>query len=49
VVTASNLQVRRAVYSTSIGKWKNYQSRFADVIDRLQKEGLLDADLNNLL
>ena len=49
VVTASNLQVRRAVYSTSIGRWKNYRSQLTEVIDLLQNEGLLDAELNSLL
>ena len=49
VVTASNLQVRQAVYSSSIGRWKNYQTQLADVITLLQKAGLLDTDLNSLL
>ncbi len=49
VVTASNLQVRQAVYRSSIGRWKNYQVQLAGVISLLQKEGLLDADLNSLL
>ena len=48
VVTASNLQVRKAVYSSSIGRWKNYQTQLADVITLLKKENLLDADLNSL-
>ena len=48
VVTASNLQVRKAVYSSSIGRWKNYQTQLADVITLLQKENLLDGDLNAL-
>ena len=46
VVTASNLQVRKAVYSSSIGRWKNYQSHLTPVIASLQKEGLLDPELN---
>lgn len=49
VKTASNLQVRRAVYRSSIGRWKNYQAQLANVITLLQEEGLLDADLNSLL
>jgi len=49
VVTASNLQVRKAVYSSSIGRWKNYQSQLAGVINLLQKEKVLDAELNSLL
>lgn len=49
VGTASNLQVRKAVYSSSINRWKIYETQLAGVITLLQKEGLLDADLNNLL
>ena len=49
VVTASNLQVRQAVYRSSIGRWKNYQTQLTDVITLLQEEGLLDVDLNSLL
>ena len=49
VVTVSNLQVRKPVYSSSIGRWKNYQTQLAGVIALLQKENLLDAELNNLL
>jgi hypothetical protein len=49
VVTASNLQVRQAVYHSSIGRWKNYQAQLAGVIALLQKENLLDEDLNSLL
>jgi len=49
VVTASNLQVRQAVYHSSIGRWKNYQAQLAGVITLLQKENLLDEDLNSLL
>ena len=49
VITASNLQVRQAVYRSSIGSWKNYQAQLADVISLLQKEDLLDANLNSLL
>jgi tetratricopeptide (TPR) repeat protein len=49
VITASNLQVRRPVYSSSIGRWKNYQSQLDDAINLLRKAELLDADLNSLL
>ena len=49
VLTASNLQVRQAVYRSSIGRWKNYQTHLAGVINMLQKEGLLDAELNSQL
>jgi tetratricopeptide (TPR) repeat protein len=48
VITASNLQVRQAVYRSSIGRWKNYQAQLADVITLLQEVGLLDTDLNSL-
>ena len=49
VVTASNLQVRKAVYSSSIGRWKNYHPQLAGAITLLQNAGLLDTDLNSLL
>jgi len=49
VVTASNLQVRKAVYSSSIGRWKNYQSQLTKVIASLQNAGLLDEELNACL
>lgn len=49
VITASNLQVRQAIYRSSIGRWKNYQTQLKDVITLLQEAGLLDADLNSLL
>jgi tetratricopeptide (TPR) repeat protein len=45
VVTASNLQVRQAVYSSSIGRWNKYEKHLAPAIALLQKEKLLDADL----
>lgn len=49
VVTASNLQVRQAVYHSSIGRWKNYRAQLAGVIALLQRAGLLGEDLNGLL
>lgn len=49
VVTASNLQVRQAVYGSSIGRWKNYQTQLTGVIDMLQKAGLLDEELNSTI
>lgn len=49
VTTASNLQVRQAVYRSSIGRWKHYQRHLGSVISLLQDEGLLDAELNSLL
>jgi len=41
VTTASNLQVRQAVYRSSIGRWKHYQRHLDGVISLLQNEGLL--------
>ena len=49
VVTASNLQVRQPVYSSSIGRWKKYETQLSGVISLLQQEGVLDADMNSLL
>jgi len=40
VKTASNLQVRRPVYSSSIGNWKNYQTQLQGVIALLKEHGL---------
>ena len=42
VATASNLQVRKPVYATSVNKWKNYQPQLEGVIRILQENGLLD-------
>lgn len=36
VTTASNLQVRKPVYTSSIGNWKNYQPQLQSVLDMLQ-------------
>jgi hypothetical protein len=36
VTTASNLQVRKPVYTSSVGKWKNYQTQFQTVVDMLK-------------
>ena len=36
VTTASNLQVRQPVYTSSIGNWKNYQTQLQTVIESLQ-------------
>lgn len=49
VGTASNLQVRKAVYSSSVGRWKTYRTQLSEVALLLQKAGLLDDDLNSLL
>ncbi len=48
VTTASNLQVRQAVYKSSVGRWKNYQQQLAAVITLLQQHKLLDENLNCL-
>lgn len=37
VTTASNLQVRKPVYTSSIGNWKNYQPQLQSVVDMLQE------------
>jgi len=40
VTTASNLQVRKPVYTTSIGNWRNYQAQLQAVIKLLDENGL---------
>jgi len=45
VITASNVQVRKPVYTSSIGNWKNYRSQLADCIQILQKHDILDQEL----
>jgi tetratricopeptide (TPR) repeat protein len=49
VATVSNLQVREPVYSSSIGRWKNYQTQLANVSILLQRADLLDSEFNSLL
>ncbi|MEQ9616726.1 MAG: sulfotransferase [Phycisphaerales bacterium] len=34
-VTASNEQVRRPIYSTSVGRWKNYEEHLGPLLDAL--------------
>jgi len=46
VTTASNLQVRKPVYTTSINNWKNYQPHLDEVIGLLQKHGVLERSQN---
>tara|TARA_R110002096_G_scaffold195693_2_gene378365 strand:- start:2250 stop:3848 length:1599 start_codon:yes stop_codon:yes gene_type:complete len=41
VTTASAVEVRRPIYSTSIGKWKNYRSQLAS-LERLLREHDVD-------
>ena len=45
VATASHLQVRKPVYKTSIGNWKNYRSKLDGVIRLLQDHGVLNEAL----
>lgn len=40
VTTASNLQVRQPVYTSSINKWKNYQAQLQTVVDMLNKHSI---------
>jgi tetratricopeptide (TPR) repeat protein len=49
VKTASNLQVRRPVYDTSLNVWKNYQQELQAVIQYLQQHNILDKDINPVL
>ncbi len=41
VTTASNLQVRKPVYTSSIGNWKNYKTQLQVVNDMLQAHELI--------
>jgi len=38
--TASATQIRKPIYSTSIGKWKHFENELSDVIDHLQAAGI---------
>ncbi len=42
VQTASRLQVRESVYTTSVARWRRYETLLSDVAERLRREGLLD-------
>ena len=44
VSTASAWQVRRPMYASSIGRWKDYAEFLQPQIERLQASGVLDAD-----
>lgn len=44
VATASSVQVRQPLYSSSVGRWKHYREALLPVIARLQEGGVLDAD-----
>ena len=46
VGTASNVQVRKPVNSSSINRWKNYAGQLDVVIQILQSHDILDQDLN---
>ena len=49
VTTASNVQVRKPVYTSSIGNWKNYREQLDASIRQLQNHGILDVDLNSAM
>ena len=36
VITASYDQVRKPIYKSSAGRWKNYKAHLADLIDNLE-------------
>jgi len=38
VQTASRWQVRNPVYSTSVGKWRNYENMLGPLISELEKK-----------
>jgi Tfp pilus assembly protein PilF len=40
VSTASAVQVRRPLYSTSIGKWRHYETQLVPLLDFLQTSGI---------
>jgi tetratricopeptide (TPR) repeat protein len=44
VTTASNVQVRKKVYTSSIGNWLNYRPQFEPTLRQLQAHGILEAD-----
>ena len=46
VTTASNLQVRKPVYNSSIGNWKHYETQLQAVIDLLLESGLAVSQKN---
>ncbi len=43
VRTASSLQVRRPIYTTSLNNWRHYRQELAPLSAMLQQQGLLDA------
>ncbi len=48
VRTASIWQVRQGIYTSSRERWRHYEKHLAPAIRILQKEGILDGDLNYL-
>lgn len=44
VTTASNVQVRKPVYTSSIDNWKNYRQQLASCLKLLQEHGILNAE-----
>ena len=49
VATASREQVRRPLYASSVGRWKNYRGHLADLIGELEPQGVGLPPLNNAL
>lgn len=41
VTTASSAQVRRPLYKSALGHWKNYQEELAPLAEKLEKTGIL--------
>jgi len=46
--TASTAQVRRPIYTSSVKKWRNFESQLQPVVRRLAAAGLVDAEGNAL-
>jgi hypothetical protein len=42
--TASAAQVRRPIYTSSVGRWRHVAAQMQPVLQRLQAAGLVDAD-----
>lgn len=38
--TASTAQIRRPVYKSSVGKWRDYEEQLQPVVEILQKAGI---------
>ncbi len=44
VATASSVQVRQPLYSSSVGRWKRYRNDMEPALNVLQEKGFLDLD-----